>query len=118
MELLIIAAALLVLAGCAAPQPRTPPDRAIASWVGQPIQAVADFWGAPDAERMVDGRRLVTYRASHYASRYFPANLALPYPATYVGDVEELTCQGVFAVDEAGMVTAAAWEGYECHYLP
>lgn len=109
---------LAFLTGCAAAPVETPAERAITYWVGHPLDEVIGAWGPPAEEQTVDGRHLYLWVPTHYGRSYYPANLdpaqALPFGKT----PEELICKGVLEVDEQGMVIAADWEGYECHYLP
>lgn len=110
--------ALLLLAGCVVQPAETPADRAITYWVGRPLDEVIAAWGEPAEEQTREGHHHYVWPATHYGRSYYPANLypadALPFGKT----PEQLACKGVLEVDERGIVTAASWEGYECHYLP
>lgn len=114
MRRLLLIIATAALAGCAAPRQESPADQALSTWVGRPIDAVIAAWGAPTAEDRDGPRHLYFWEASHYGRRYQPANLPTGGPAPY-GD---LPCRAAFEVDEAGTVTTADWQGYECRFLP
>jgi len=108
-----------LLWGCAsAPVPDYPPDRAINQWVGRPIEDAIAAWGKPTEERFEEDRHLYIWMASHYDSRYYPANLPDTKIFPHVEGREEIACKGVMEVNEKGTVVRAAWEGYECDYLP
>ncbi len=109
---------LALLAGCAAAPVETPADRAITYWVGHPIDEVIGAWGPPAEEQTVEDRHLYLWLATHYGRSTYPANLDPNRPLPFGKTPEELACKGVFEVDTQGIVTAADWQGYECHYLP
>lgn len=110
--------ALSLVAGCVAQPAETPADRAIAYWLGRPLDEVIAAWGVPAEEQTTEGRHRYLWSATHYGRSYYPANFypaaSLPFGKT----PEQLACKGVMEVDERGIVTAASWEGHECHYLP
>lgn len=109
--------ALLLLAGCVAQPAQTPADRAITYWLGRPLDEVIGAWGPPTEEMTEEGRHRYLWSATHYGRSYYPANL-YGQPLPFGRAPQELACKGVLEVDERGIVTAASWEGYECHYLP
>lgn len=109
--------ALVLLAGCAAAPVETPAERAIAYWVGHPLDEVIGAWGPPAGEMTEEGRHLYLWSATHYGRSYYPANL-YGQPLAYGRTPQELACKGVLEVDERGIVIRAGWEGYECHNLP
>jgi len=115
-EMLLIALGLL--AACAAPPTQTPADKAINHWLGHPIAEVIAAWGAPLEELGADGQQLYVWPATQYGRSYYPANLDPRQPLPFGNTPEELACRGVLEVDDEGIVTAAEWQGYECHYLP
>ena len=117
--LALVLLTLLPLAGCLPPDPETSPaDEAIARWVGQPVERVIASWGEPLEKRQEEGRTVYVWPASHYDSRYYPANLPPTNRPLSVPAGEELSCKGVVVADEEGIVTRAEWQGYECTFLP
>jgi len=114
----VLLIALGLLSACASTPVQTPAERAITHWVGHPIAEVIAAWGTPAEERDADGQKLYVWLATQYGRSYYPANLDPAQPLPFGKTPEELACKGVLEVDGNGIVTAADWQGYECHYLP
>lgn len=114
MKKFLFLTTVAVLFGCAPPGAESPADQAMAAWLGRPIDAVIAAWGAPTEELVDPFRHLYIWEASHYDRRYYPANMPADGPSPYT----DLACRGVFEVDGEGKVTGAAWQGYECRFLP
>jgi len=105
----------LLVTGCATTAATEyPPDRAIGYWVGHPIEDVVAAWGGATEERIEGERHLYIWKASHYDSRYYPANLQEKRIYPYPGGREEIACKGVLEVNAEGKVVRAEWEGAEC----
>lgn len=118
MKALLFLAAVVTLAGCAAPRAESPADQAIAAWMGRPIEAVIASWGPPSEETFEGARHLYLWEASHYDRRFYPGSLPAVGHFPSLGGRGEIACKGVFSVDETGRVVEAQWQGYECHFLP
>jgi len=107
-----------LMAACTPAPTSTPAEEAITHWLGHPIAEVIAAWGAPQEERSDDGRQLYVWPATHYGRSFYPANLDPDQRLPFGQTPEELACRGVLEVDGEGIVTAAEWQGYECHHLP
>lgn len=109
----------LLLAGCVTTTASEyPPDKAIGHWIGRPINDVVAAWGKPTEERVEAEKHLYIWTASHYDSRYYPANLQEKEIYPHLGGRDEISCKGVFEVNDEGRVVRAAWEGAECDLFP
>lgn len=107
-----------LLFACAPSPEKLPGDQAIERWIGRPMTAVVAAWGEPGEEIKQEGVTLYRYPATQYRPSSQAANLPPETTTNAYRDKKHLECAGVFSVDSQGIVTAAAWQGYECWALP
>ncbi len=94
------------------------------SWVGESIGSVINYWGYPDYEKTIAGRKLYYWDWSYYVKNptYTDArantygNTVHINATTYGGGSRIVYCNRVLETDSEGTITSWNWSGNNCPY--
>jgi len=103
MKRIFLLVAVLLVSGCASLYQST--DEQMQKVLGQPVSNLVKKWGAPVDRRVIDGRRLMTFRTD--ATGAAPKDAAAMPPGSY--------CDSTVEVNTSDVVIGYYWGGAHCN---